>query len=129
LVVPAGPVKLATVLDIGEFSQSLNQNQLRGLRASRCRKTGKFIAHSETTIRRVLQRLDPAQLDSIVNDWLRSHLQNLGIAALVVEEKQADYRIVVKANQPKLFDKLARLARVPEGVFFPPDTTGGRYQL
>jgi hypothetical protein len=164
------------------------------LRANRCRKTGRFIAPSETTIRRVLQRLEPAGLDHIVNDWLRSHLKDLDIAALavdgkcvrtaakingqalqlfgaldtqtqlfcrqipipaktneipclkdllkdldlrgtlvtadalntqkstaahLVEEKQADYLLVVKANQPKLFDKLARLAQAPNGVFFP----------
>src|SRR5208282_5532294 len=40
-------------------------------------------------------------------------------AAHVVEEKQADYLLVVKENQPKLFDKLARLARAPEGFFSP----------
>ena len=37
----------------------------------------------------------------------------------IVEEKQADYLLVVKANQPKLFDKLVRLAHAPKGVFFP----------
>ena len=36
-----------------------------------------------------------------------------------VEEKKADYLLVVKANQPKLFDQLARLSHAPEGVFFP----------
>lgn len=183
-----------SLIDIGEFSQSLNQNQLRSLRASRHCKTGKFIAPSETTIRRVLQRLDPDQLDTLVTDWLRSHLQNLNIAALaidgkcartaakingqpiqlfgaldthtklfcrqiqipaktneiptlkdllqnldlrgtlisadaiqtqkvsathIVEDKQADYLLVVKANQPKLFDQLARASHAPNGVFFP----------
>src|SRR5271157_1683261 len=182
-----------SLIDIGEFSQSLNQNQLRSLRACRCRKTRKFLAPSETTIRRVLQRLDPTPLDRLINDWLRSHLQHAGIAALavdgkcartaakingqglqlfgaldtqtqlfcrqiqipaktneiptlkdllrdldlrgtlvsadalntqtatadhVVEEKKADYLLVVKANQPKLFDKLARLSHAPKGVFF-----------
>ena len=183
-----------SLLDIGQFAQSLNQNQLRSLRANRCRKSGRFIAPSEPTIRRVLQRLDPAELDTLVNDWLRSHLKDLDIAALavdgkcvrtaakingqalqlfgaldtqtqlfcrqilipaktneipclkdllkdldlrgtlvtadalntqkstatyLVEEKQADYLLVVKENQPKLFDKLARLAQAPKGVFFP----------
>lgn len=183
-----------SLIDIGEFSQALNQNQLRSLRASRCPKSGKFIAPSETTIRRVLQRLEPTQLDVLITDWLRSHLKNLGIAALavdgkcartaakingqplqlfgaldtqtqlfcrqiqipaktneipalkdllqdldlrgtlvsadalhtqtataahLVEEKQADFLLVVKANQPKLFDKLARLSQAPKGVFFP----------
>jgi hypothetical protein len=74
-----------TLLDIGEFAQSLNQNQLRSLRASRCPQTRRFLAPSESTIRRVLQRLDPAPLDSLVNDWLRSHLQKLDIAALAVD--------------------------------------------
>jgi hypothetical protein len=183
-----------TLLDIGEFSQYLNQNQLRSLRASRCRKTGKLLAPSESTIRRVLQRLDPAKLDLIVTGWLRSHLDDLGIvalavdgkavrtaskikgqsiqlfsaletqtklicrqiqipsktneittlkdllqgldlrgalvsadalntqkssAALIVEEKQADYLLVVKGNQPKLFDRLATLSMAPTGDFFP----------
>ncbi len=182
------------LIDIGEFSQSLNQNQLRSLRAARCPKTGQFVAPSETTIRRVLQRLDPVELDGLITGWLRSHLQDLGIAALavdgkcvrtaskiqgqsiqlfsaldtqtrivcrqiripaktneittlaellqdldlrgalvsadalntqkstathLVEDKHADYLLVVKANQPKLFDRLAQLSMAPTGVFFP----------
>jgi len=182
------------LLDIGEFSQSLNQNQLRSLRAARCRKTGKLLAPSESTLRRVLQSLDPEQLDGVVTGWLRSHLQDLGITALavdgkalrtaskiqgqsiqlfsaldiqtrivcrqiripsktneittlkdllqelnlrgalvsadaintqkstathLVEDKQADYLLVVKANQPKLFERLARLSQAPTGAFFP----------
>ena len=183
-----------SLIDIGAFSQSLNQNQLRSLRAARCRKTGKLLAPSESTIRRVLQSLDPDQLDRIVSGWLRSHLKDLGLAALavdgkcvrtaskingesiqlfsaldtqtkivcrqikipaktneipalkdllaeldlrgtlvsadaintqkstaahLVEVKQADYLLVVKANQPKLFDKLAKLSMAETGVFFP----------
>jgi len=182
------------LIDIGEFSQNLNQNELRSLRAGRCRKTRKFLAPSETTIRRILQRIDPEPLDRIVTDWLRSHLQDLGVAALavdgkcvrtaskingesiqlfgaldtqtrivcrqiripsktneittlqdllrdldlrgalvsadaintqkstathLVEDKQADYLLVVKGNQPKLFDKLAKLSMAESGVFFP----------
>jgi len=182
-----------SLIDIGEFSQSLNQNQLRSLRACRCPKTGKFLAPSETTIRRILQRLDPVELDRLINDWLRSHLLHAGIAALAVDgkcartaakikgqglqlfgaldthtqlfcrqiqipaktneiptlkdllqdldlrgtlvsadalntqtatadhlvkQKQADFLLVVKANQPKLFDQLTRLSHSPKGVFF-----------
>ncbi len=189
-----------SLLDIGQFAQSLNQNQLRSLRASRSAKTHRFIAPSETTLRRILQRLDPAQLDTIVNDWLRSHLKDLDIAALavdgkcvrtaakikghaiqlfgaldtqtqlfcrqipipaktneipclkellqdldlrgtlvsadalntqkatashLVEEKKADYLLVVKANQPTLFDKLSRLSQAPQGVFFPSEHHAG----
>jgi hypothetical protein len=183
-----------SLIDIGAFSKALNQNQLRSLRAARCRKTGKLLAPSESTIRRVLQSLDPDELDGIVSGWLRSHLKDLGIAALAVdgkcvrtasklkgesiqlfsaletqtrivcrqikipaktneisalkdllaqldlrgalvsadaintqkstathliEAKQADYLLVVKANQPKLFDKLAKLSIKKTGVFFP----------
>jgi hypothetical protein len=182
------------LLDIGEFSQSLHQNQLRSLRAARCRRTGKLLAPSESTIRRVLQSLDPEQLDGVVTGWLRSHLQDLGIGALavdgkalrtapniqgqsiqlfsaldiqtkivcrqiripsktneittlkdlledldlrgalvsadalntqkstathLVEDKHADYLLVVKANQPKLFERLARLSLAPTGSFSP----------
>jgi len=130
-----------SLLDIGLFAQSLNQNQLRSLRASRSKQTGRFIAPSESTIRRVLQRLEPAQLDALVADWLRSHLQDLDLrgtlvtadalhtqkatAAYLVEEKKADYLLVVKDNQPKLFDQLARLAQAPEGVFFPSEPHAG----
>jgi predicted transposase YbfD/YdcC len=187
-----------SLLHIGIFAKSLNQNQLRTLRATRCRKTGKYLAPSESTIRRVLQRLDPEELDRLVNGWLRSHLDALGIAALavdgkclrtaskikgesiqlftaldtqtnivcrqiqipsktneipalkdlldgldlrgtlvtadaintqkksathLVEDKQADYLLVVKDNQPKLFDKLTQLSMAENGVFFPPDIT------
>lgn len=181
-------------LDIGVFAQSLDQNQLRSLRASRHRKTRRYLKPSESTIRRVIQALDPDELDRIVTAWLRSHLQDLGIASLaidgkcvrtaskingesiqlfsaldtqakivcrqikipskrneisslkdlleeldlrgalvsadaintqkssaayLVENKEADYLLVVKANQPKLFDQLARLSQAPNGVFFP----------
>ena len=183
-----------SLIDIGEFSKSLNQNQLRSLRAARCRKTGKLIAPSESTIRRVLQSLDPAELDRVVSNWLRSHLKHLNIAGLavdgkcvrtaskikgesiqlfsaldtqtkivcrqikipaktneipalkdllaeldlrgalvsadaintqkttaahIVEDKKADYLLVVKGNQPKLFDKLAKLSTAESGVFSP----------
>jgi hypothetical protein len=183
-----------SLLSIGEFAQSLTPSHLRTLRATQCRKTGKYLAPSESTIRRVLQRLEPEPLDALLTDWLRSHLQALAIASLavdgkcvrtaakingqplqlfgaldaqtklfchqipipsktneipslkallkdldlrgtlvsadalhtqtatgahLVEEKKADYLLVVKANQPKLFDRLARVAKAPSTVFFP----------
>jgi hypothetical protein len=181
-------------LDIAAFAKSLNHNQLRSLRASRKRKTGKCVCPSESTIRRVIQGLDPDQLDRTVTAWLRSHLKDLGLAGLaidgkclrtaskingesiqlfaaldtqtkivcrqiqipakkneisslkdlleeldlrgalvsadaintqkstaahLVEDKQADYLLVVKANQPKLFRKLARLSQAQTGAFSP----------
>ena len=183
-----------TLIDFGDFAQNLNQNQLRSLRASRCRKTRRYLAPSEATIRRVLQGIDPKQLDAIITDWLRSHLAELNLSALaidgkclrtaskiqgqplhlfialdtqtrlfrrqiqipaktneipslpellkdldlrgtlvsadalhtqkasavhLVENKQADYLLVVKDNQPKLFARLAKLSTASRGVFFP----------
>ena len=47
-------------------------------------------------------------------------LQTQKVSAIhIVEDKKADYLLVVKANQPKLFDKLARLSHAPNGIFFP----------
>lgn len=189
-----------TLLGIGEFSQHLNQNELRRLHASRCPQTRKYLAPSETTIRRILQRLEPTKLDRIVDGWLRSHLpeqplrfvavdgkcvrtaskmkdqpiqlfsaldaqhhlvcrqmqipcktneipclkellQQLDLrgalvtadalhtqketAAHLVEQKQADYLLVVKCNQPKLFDRLAACLDAPGGVFFPSAVPNG----
>jgi hypothetical protein len=183
-----------TFLAIGQFAEGLKQNHLRSLRASRWRKTGKFIAPSESTIRRVIQRLDPDQLDATISGWLSSHLQDLKITTLavdgkcvrtaskingqsimlfsgldtqtklirgqiqidsktneipslkeliknldlrgalitadaihtqkasaihLVEDKQADFLLVVKDNQPKLFDRLANFAIAQTGVFSP----------
>ena len=187
-------------LDIAAFAKSLNHNQLRSLRASRKRKTGKCVCPSESTIRRVIQGLDPDQLDRTVTAWLRSHLKDLGLAGLaidgkclrtaskingesiqlfsaldtqtkivcrqiqipakkneisslkdllaeldlrgalvsadaintqqstaahLVEDKQAGYLLVVKANQPKLFRKLARLSQAQTGAFSPSRHSSG----
>jgi len=181
-----------TLLAIGEFAQSLSQPHLRALGASRARRSPERVAPSESTIRRTLQRLDPDQLDAVITEWLRSHLEDRHLevvavdgkcartaskingesltlfsaldcqtrqvcrqiqipaktneipalkdllaelnlrgtlvtadalqtqkqsARLVVEDKQADYLLPVKANQPTLFNQLAKLSRT--GAFFP----------
>lgn len=98
--------------DIGDFSQSLNQNQLRTLRAARCRKTGKFLAPSESTIRRVLQRLDPVQLDGLVSDWLRSHLKDMAIAALAVDGKCVRTASKINGESLQLFSALDTQTRI-----------------
>ncbi len=60
-----------TLNGIGQFSKSLNQNQLRSLRARKDRKSGRYIAPSEPTIRRLLQAIDPQILDRVVCSWLK----------------------------------------------------------
>ena len=59
-----------TLNGIGQFSQSLNQNQLRSLRARKDRRSRRYIAPSEPTIRRLLQAVDPQKLDQVVCSWL-----------------------------------------------------------
>ena len=187
-----------TYLAIGQFAASLDQTQLRRLRASRDRATRRYRAPSESALRRAVQRLAPQALDTVLTQWLRSHelpgpertfaadgksvrtvakingqpcqlfsllshqshlvhkqiripsktneipaLKDLLAdqdlagalltvdaihtprhAAYVVEIKQADYLMTVKANQPKLLGALTRLARradfFPSGPHFGP---------
>jgi len=179
-------------LAIGQFAASLDPTQLRRLRASRDPDTRRYLAPSESTIRRAVQRVDPQALDTVLNQWLRSHelpgpertfaadgksvrtvakingqpcqlfsllshqshlvwkqiripsktneipalktlLEDQDIAgglltvdalhtqhdtaSYVVDEKQADYLMTVKANQPKLLETLTRL--VHRADFFP----------
>ena len=68
-----------------------------------CRHTHKFLAPSEATLRRVLQRLDPVELDRRINDWLRSHLQDQHIAALAVDGKCARTAAKIKGQGLMLF--------------------------
>ena len=62
-----------TYLAIGQFAASLNQTQLRRLRASRHPLTRRYLAPSESAIRRAVQRVDPQALDTVLTQWLRSH--------------------------------------------------------
>jgi DDE_Tnp_1-associated/Transposase DDE domain len=55
---------------IGEFAQELSQQALARFGAP-CRPwTDRRLAPEQTTIRRVLQRLDGDRLDQVVSDWL-----------------------------------------------------------
>ena len=91
---------------MGQFSKHLNQTQLRTLGASRCRRTGKWLAPSETTIRRMLQRLDPDLLDATLNDWLGSHLDGTAICALAADGKCARTASKINGQSIQLFSAL-----------------------
>jgi hypothetical protein len=95
-----------TLLDIGDFAQSLSQNHLRSLRATRCRRTKKYLAPSETTLRRFLQRLDPNALDGITSHWLRAHYQTLDISALAVDGKALRTAAKINGQPLQLFAAL-----------------------
>jgi hypothetical protein len=101
------------LLAIGQFAQSLSQHQLCALGATRSRKTRKFLAPSETTIRRTLQRLDPDQLDTLVCDWLRSHLQDLDLSVLAVDGKCARTASKINGHSLTLFASLDKPTRSP----------------
>jgi hypothetical protein len=94
------------LLAIGQFAQTLSQHQLGALGATRSRKTRQYLAPSETTIRRTLQRLDPDPLDTLVSDWLRSHLQDLDLAVLAVDGKCARTASKINGHALTLFSSL-----------------------
>lgn len=95
-----------TLLAIGEFAQSLSQSQLRALGASRARRSRDLIAPSESTIRRTLWRLDPAQLDAVISDWLRSHLENCRLEVVAVDGKCARTASKINGESLTLFSAL-----------------------
>ena len=57
--------------------------------------------------------------------WALVVVVYVGLGWLVDEDKKADYLLVVKGNQPKLFERLADLATAESGVFFPSGHHGG----
>lgn len=95
-----------SLLAIGEFSKSLSQRHLCVLGASRARHKREFIAPSETTIRRTIQRLDPEQLDTVITEWLRSHLDDLHLSVLAVDGKCARTASKINGQSITLFSGL-----------------------
>jgi len=55
---------------IEEWAKDLSQDMLRRLRCRRDPNTGKFIPPSEPTIRRMLQSVDPDEVDRVIANWL-----------------------------------------------------------
>lgn len=55
---------------IGQWACNLTQELRERFRCRRCAYTGKYIAPSEPTIRRVLQKTNAEELDQMINDWL-----------------------------------------------------------
>ena len=100
------------LLAIGQFAQTLSQHQLCALGDTRSRKTRQYLAPSETTLRRTLQRLDPDQLDTLVSDWLRSHLQDLDLAVLAVDGKCARTASKINGQSLTLFASLDTQTRL-----------------
>lgn len=55
---------------IGEWASNLTQPLLKRFRCRRNEYTGDYIPPSEPTIRRILQRIDPNEVDQMINEWL-----------------------------------------------------------
>lgn len=110
-----------TFLAIGEFSQDLNQNQLRSLRATRDRKTRRYLAPSESTIRRYIQRVDPDRLDQAIQSWISSHLSPDSKGRLAIDGKTVRAASKASDRSVHLFAALfqgtgltARQIQIPE---------------
>lgn len=69
-----------TYIAIAEFAEELSQNQLKRLRARFDRKTNRFIAPSEPTIRRVLQNADVEAVERGIGQWLVQNAPDKDIA-------------------------------------------------
>ncbi len=59
------------LLAMGEWAGGLTQEQLATLQATRCK--GRYIAPSESAIRRALQRSNAEALDDIFEGWMAEH--------------------------------------------------------
>lgn len=70
--------------EMAEFAASLDQRHLRVLRCWRDRRTGRYVAPSESTFRRVLGSVDATWFDATVAAWVRQHER---LVALAVDGK------------------------------------------
>jgi hypothetical protein len=65
---------------IGEWAQSLSQENLKRLGCRMHEGTGRYQPPSEPTIRRSLQSVDAEDLDTVVNEWIREQANSNAIA-------------------------------------------------
>lgn len=68
---------------IGQWSSNLTQELRERFKCRRSARTGKYIAPSEPTIRRVLQKTDAEEVDQMINEWL----DDSGDEAIAVDGK------------------------------------------
>lgn len=55
---------------IGQWASNLSQELRKRFRCFKSDRTKQYVAPSEPTIRRVLQKTDPEQIDQMINEWL-----------------------------------------------------------
>lgn len=61
---------------IGEWIQNCSQNMRKRLLCPKDKKTGRYLAPNESTIRRFLQKIDAEEVDKRIYDWLSSLSQD-----------------------------------------------------
>ncbi len=65
---------------IGEWAQSLSQENLKRLGCRFSERKGQYEPPSEPTIRRSLQSVDAETLDAVVNEWIREQTNSDAVA-------------------------------------------------
>jgi hypothetical protein len=66
--------------EMAEFVAALDQRQLRALRCWYDRRTNRYLAPSESTLRRVLGGVDATWFDAVVAAWVRQHERLVALA-------------------------------------------------
>ena len=72
---------------IGEWAAGCSQNMLKKLRCRWDSRKQRYVPPSEPTIRRLMQRVDAAEVDMAVSAWLISHTKGGKDAALAIDGK------------------------------------------
>ena len=108
------------IAEMAEIVEGFDQRQLRLLRCWQNRRTKRFVAPSENTLRRVLGGIDPERFDRIVGDWVRAHGR---VAALAIDGKTLKACLDAEGRQTTLVAAVAHgdgapLAQLP----VPPST-------
>jgi hypothetical protein len=109
---------LAGAEGIGEMAEivaGFDQRHLRMLHAWHNRRTHRYEAPSETTLRRVLGGIDPMRFDQLVGDWVRAHGR---LAALAIDGKTLKACLDAEGHQTTLVAAVthgdgAPLAQIP----------------
>ncbi len=105
-------------LAITEFAQRLTQAQLKRLRAYYDRAQQRFIAPSEPTFRRVLQRIDPEPLEHALGAWFQASAprhEALAVDGKTLKGARRADRSQVHLLSALLHDQGAVIAQRPVG--------------
>ena len=106
--------------EMAEIAGGFDQRQLRLLRCWYNRRTQRFVAPSENTLRRVLGGIDAERFDRIVGDWVRAHGR---IAALAIDGKTLKACLDAEGRQTTLVAAVSHGDGAPLAQLPVPPTT------